>query len=367
MNIPRGLDPQKRYKLTIWNASSARMSGGAMRPRWIRGSRQGWTGHVISAAICDRGECHYGNDIHEQETLEGIQVLQTMFPIDPLQISKMGGSKDGFTSVSLGVHYPHLFSYTYATAANSLPEGTTSSIELPCFAPGRDLMNCFFMAENMYSLPAAIVTGFDGSHICSTTMGALLEKVGAPDKLIRVEPEGGHGSTKWTEAEVDKWAAEQRLNPYPKRVHVSTSTLTYNKFYWVEVDELERQNHFATMRVDALDDNRIEVETKGIARFTLVSLDHLTEAGKPVTVEIDDVALPAALPRDGELSFAKRSGKWAVYILTARAGTGKEEWPLRPHAGRMGSEINTRDRHPGWTGRNGPLTGHDGRRSEISS
>ena len=185
-------------------------------------------------------------------------------------------------------------------------------------------MNCFFMAENMYSLPAAIVTGFDGSHICSTTMGVLLEKVGAPDKLIRVEPEGGHGSTKWTEAEVDKWAAEQRLNPYPKRVHVSTSTLTYNKFYWVEVDELERQNHFATMRVDALDDNRIEVETKGIARFTLVSLDQLTEAGKPVTVEIDDVALPAALPRDGELSFAKRADKWAVTTSRHEPGLVKK-------------------------------------------
>ena len=49
--------------------------------------------NVIDAAICDRGECHYGNDIHEQEAIEGIRVLQTMFPIDPLQISKKGGRR----------------------------------------------------------------------------------------------------------------------------------------------------------------------------------------------------------------------------------------------------------------------------------
>ena len=48
MKIPKGLDPQKRYKLTIWNTSSSRMSGGAMRPRWVRGGGHGVPGE------CDR-------------------------------------------------------------------------------------------------------------------------------------------------------------------------------------------------------------------------------------------------------------------------------------------------------------------------
>ena len=322
VSVPSNYDPKKGYALRIANSSWGGASGGQMRPLYLRlGSGAGDT---ISAVISDRGECHYGNDIHEAESLEAIDALRKMFNIDATRIHKAGGSKDGYTSVSIAMHYPHLFRATVGTTANSLPDGTISSRNLPCFTPTREQMNAYLQAENMYSLPTAIVTGFDGDHTNSTLMGALFEKIGAPDKFIRVEPEGGHGTTRWTQAEVDKWVPKQKLNRWPKRVYVSTNSLRYHKFYWVEVDALSREGHFARMRVDALDGNRIEVEAHNVHRFSLVTLDRVLDVAKPVSVEINDKPLPPATPRDGRLSFVIRDGAWSLAAARHDAGLVKK-------------------------------------------
>ncbi len=308
--IPAGYDPKKKYALDISNSSSGGATGGQMRPKWLRvGSGAGDT---IRAVISDRGECHYGNDIHEAETIEAIGALQRLFSIDPSRISKTGGSKDGYTSVTLGMHYPHLFKAVVGTTANSLPDGTINSCKVPCFTPGREQMNAYLQAETMYSLPAAIITGFDGDHTNSTLMGALFEKLGAPDKVIRVEPEGGHGTTRWTQKEVNEWRKGLRLDAYPKRVYVSTNSLRYHKFYWVEVDALARENHFGLMRVDALPGNRIEIEAHNVARFSLVTLNGVVDAAKPVTVEINDVPIKDIRIAEGRLSFVRQGDVWAV-------------------------------------------------------
>ncbi len=320
VTIPVRYDPGKRYKLRIENSSSGGWSGGQMKPSWVRHSA---TINFFSAIISDRGECHYGNDLHEAETLEAIAALQKLFSIDPSRIYKSGGSKDGYTSVTIGMHYPHLFSAIVGIAINSLPDGFINSRNLPCFAPGREQMNAYLQAENLYSLPAALVTGFDGDHTNPLLMGALLEKIGAPAKIIRVEPEAGHSETRWTRAEVAKWLTKQSLNPYPKRVYVSTNSLRYNRFYWVQVDALERQNHFARMRVDVLEGNRIEVEARNVERFTLETLDKLIDASGPVTVEINDIPLGEMKVSDNRLVFAKRGGKWAS-VAGSRGGLVKK-------------------------------------------
>ncbi|MFB3891296.1 MAG: hypothetical protein ACE15C_04650 [Phycisphaerae bacterium] len=324
VTIPDGFDPARTYALNYSNSSSGGATGNVQRPLSVRWPGKGPKGDLISAVFSDRGECHYGNDIHEQESLESIAAMSRMFRIDPLRISKSGGSKDGYTSVSIGIHYPHLLAYTYGTCPNSLPEGTIDSKGLPIFAPFREQMNAYLMAENLYDLPSAMVTGFDGDHTNTVVMGALLDKIGAPDKIVRAEPEGGHGTTPWTAAEVDKWTADKKLGPYPQRVYVSTNSLRYNRFYWVEVDAIEHQNRFARMRVDVLAGNAIEVTAHNVERFTLVSLEKLIDAAKPVTVEINDIPLKDLAARDGRLSFAKKDGKWAATADRYEAGLVKK-------------------------------------------
>jgi hypothetical protein len=323
VTIPARLDPEKTSALNYCNSSSGGATGNVQRPLYVREGGAS-PGDTISAVVSDRGECHYGNDIHEEEALEAIAMMSRMFKIDSNRIYKTGGSKDGYTSVSIGMHYPHLFAAVYGQAANSLPDGSVDSKALPPLWPLRDQMNAWLMAENLYDLPSAIVTGFDGDHTNTLMMRALLEKVNAPEKIIRVEPEGGHGTTKWTDDEVNKWMPAKVLNPYPKRVHVSTNSLRYNRFYWVEVDALEHENRFARMRVDSLDGNRIEAETRNVARFSLVTLDKVLDAGVAVTVEIDDQLVKGLAAKDGRLSFAKVNGKWSAAPQRTDAGLVKK-------------------------------------------
>ncbi len=323
MAIPAGYDPAKSYGLKYQNSSSSGVTGNAQRPLYIRYA-DSTRADVLSAVISDRGECNYGNDIHEQETVEALGELIRMFHVDPARIVKEGGSKDGYTSVSIAIHYPHLLAATFADTANSLPDGSIDSRPLPCYAPFRDQMNAFIMADNLYDLPSVIATGFDGDHLNTLTMGALLEKLNAPNKILRIVTEDGHGVSGRSYAEFGKWLPEQRLDPYPKRVYVSTSTLRYNKFYWVELDRLEHENRFARMRVDALAGNRIEVETHNVVRFSLVTLDKLVDAGKPVALEIDDQRLAPVMPAAGELHFARKDGKWAAAATRSDGGVVKK-------------------------------------------
>ena len=324
VTVPDGFDPAKAYAVNYCNSSSGGVTGNCQRPLSVRWSGKGPKGDLISVVISDRGECHYGNDIHEEESLEALAALCGMFKVAPLRISKSGGSKDGYTCVSIGIHYPHRLAYVYGMCANSLPDGSIDSKPMPIFAPFREQMNAYLMAENLYSLPSAFVTGFDGDHTNTVVLGALLEKINAPDKIIRAEPEGGHGTTPWTDAEVQKWAPAKKLDALPRRVYVSTNSLRYNKFYWVEVDALARENHFARMRVDALDGNAVEVTTHNVARFTLVGLDKLLDASKPVTVEIDDLLLKNLAPVKGTLSFVRKDDKWAVADQRHDAGLVKK-------------------------------------------
>ncbi|MCC7497837.1 MAG: prolyl oligopeptidase family serine peptidase [Bryobacterales bacterium] len=282
-----------------------------------------WNEPYLRLQVYGRGWTRY-KGVGTEDVFEVLDEVRRDFPVDPDRTYVTGGSMGGAGTWFLATHFPGLFAAAAPVCGYTdyrLDFGSTGlkaewerrayrAHDALTAAPNLENTPVYFIHGDQ-DLPGAFGSGVDVQH--SRVMAARLKELGIPfeyDELPGVK----HGVPSAQYQKAEKWLLSHRRNPDPPRVVFETSTLRYNRSYWVEVEGLER--HFTPSRVEAaVRQGAVHITTRNI---THLALDRRTES----SAVIDGQSLALHPAADGRIHLSRVDGRWSL-SRSAPTGLGK--------------------------------------------
>lgn len=265
----------------------------------------------------------------EVDIIEGMDAVKNRYRIDEDRVAIRGFSMGGAGCWQTAVHFTELFAGNTPGAGFSETPDFLKVFQKETLSPTwyeQKLWNwydCPGYAANLSHLPTIAYSGADDTQIqAARMMEAGYEHEGM--KLLHlIAPKTGHSYHPEYKAEIearlDSIMAHGR-DPQPKRVHLTTYTLKYNRMYWVTIDSLAR--HWDRAQIDAavISDDVIGVLTENVTAFTLKMPSGMAtfDPTKPVMLSVDGANLEGPKmwsDRSFEVSVHKEDGKWVVGSL----------------------------------------------------
>ena len=150
--------------------------------------------------------------------------------------------------------------------------------------------------------------------------GAKLPHIIGPGMGHRYHPE----SLAEIRARVDE-AVQQGQPEIPKKVHLQTQTLRYNKMHWLTVTGLEQ--HWKDSRVDAemIQPQTYKLTTKNVTALTLDG--KLSLNGAMIEIDGHAIQIPAAAPSKEAVHLAKAGAENGTWIRVEQAPRGVVKRP----------------------------------------
>jgi enterochelin esterase-like enzyme len=324
--LPASYDSRYAYPLIL-------LLHGAWVTDWgqniISYRRKEW---AIQVAVHDRGNNRY-TEIGQVDLFEVLQEIKRRYHIDEDRIYLSGHSMGGYGAWFHGTRHPDLW------AAISPQAGYADYfLYHPAMRRGRAVppfrrkllteASPLLFAENLLHVPAYVIHGALDENVSvehARRMTARLKQLGY--RFIYDEnPEGGHwwgprGKYYGTEV-VDKppiyeFFQQFRRNRSPKTIRYRTTSLRYNRAYWVSIDEMDTVYAMAEIRALVTGTNRIDLQSKNITQFTLDLKVSPIDLDEVLTVTVNDrTVYSAPPPRSGRLTLRRHDQGRFVQSLT---------------------------------------------------
>ena len=256
----------------------------------------------------------------EIDVLDAIEHTISEYPVDPDRIALMGFSMGGAGAWHIGAHYAQHFAVVHAGAGfaetaeynrlqlanypHPVVQKLWGNYDVPAYA------------RNLLNIPVVAYSGeVDKQKQAADLMTETLAQHG--HTLDHIIGKGiGHKYDDKSRAQVLEYirqALNQGCDHFPKKIHLQTRTLRYNRHHWVEIIGLTE--HWRDSRVDAEYDpaQGFRITTKNISslRLHVPSKEISFHIQSGTRINIDNRSLKT--PENGSFIDLLRSGKeWEV-------------------------------------------------------
>jgi poly(3-hydroxybutyrate) depolymerase len=283
LHVPDTYMPSNDYALVIC-LHGAGFTGDAYLERWQArlGDR-----YILACPTLRQGA--WWTREAEELVLTVIRVLQNQYRIDPDRIFLTGMSNGGIGAYLIGLHHATLFAGVAPMAAG------IDDVLLP-------------LLENFRHTPLYIIHGARDRVMpvrLSRAIARELDRLGVAYVYREHEREhpqaGGHFFPREELPDLVAWFNRTRRDPYPAHLVAVRDASHLMPFGWTRIDATDRIAAFSDQLTDRRDEdivnrryariearvaaeNRIEVRTRHVRRYTLFLNDRLIAYGKPVTI-----------------------------------------------------------------------------------
>ena len=256
----------------------------------------------------------------EIDVLDAIEHTISEYPVDPDRIALMGFSMGGAGAWHIGAHYAQHFAVVHAGAGfaetaeynrlqlanypHPVVQKLWGNYDVPAYA------------RNLLNIPVVAYSGeVDKQKQAADLMTETLAQHG--HTLDHIIGKGmGHKYDEKSRAQVLAYirqALNQGRDHFPKKIHLQTRTLRYNRHHWVEIIGLKE--HWKDSRVDAEYNpaQGFRITTKNISslRLHVPSKEISFHIQSGTRINIDNQSLKT--PENGSFIDLLRSGKkWEV-------------------------------------------------------
>ncbi len=286
--VPPTYDPTKSYPLVMC-LHGAGFTGDSYLERWAE--RLG-DSYILACPTISMGAwwSRYGEEL----VLATMQAVQNRYHIDPDRIYLTGMSNGGIGAWIIGMHHAPRFAAVAPMA---------SGID--------DVL--FPFLRNLRHTPLYVIHGAS-DQIMPVWLSRNITNELAQLGIAHVYREhewshphaGGHFFPRQELPDLVKWFGQQRRERFPKTISVVRDASHLTEFGWVRIDSTDRIAKFSEQLVDRQDDlmkarvyaqldvtqigdNRIEMTTTHVRRFTLFLNDTLVDFSRPITVVTNGV------------------------------------------------------------------------------
>lgn len=222
--------------------------------------------------------CNANKFAGEIDTFEAMAHVKREYSIDENRVVARGFSMGGAACWQFAVHYPDVWCAAAPGAGFSETPDFLKVFQNEALKPTwyeRKLWrwyDCTEYALNLYNLPTVAYSGeVDRQKQAADIMAKALAGEGLSLTHI-TGPKTGHRYHPDAKAEInrriDAIAAIGR-NPVPARVRFTTSTLRYNRCFWVTIDALDKHWEPARLEAEIVSGNKIVIKASNVAGFTL--------------------------------------------------------------------------------------------------
>lgn len=326
--IPRSYTPERRWPLVVamhglGGQHTDVINNAAYQ---ILAEQRGF----IMLSPSGRGRRNFFRGPGEEAALRAIEEVRRAYNIDPDRISLTGVSMGGSSSMHLALHYPDRWAashpvcglYTFGRMG-VLTDADPDPYEL---SNNGDVS---FIAENAFGFPLRFSHGDIDATVPvehGRRMDERFRELGYPTIYVEV-PGAPHGDID-TVGRHD-WLEGHWLRRHPSRIVYKTYSLYYDRAYWVRVEDFLRFNQAGLIQAEALQGNRVSIQTENLAQFSLHFDDHLLDLSASVEVKVDGQAVYGEkAPASREVTFSlAESGHWRLGPLPSTEGLRKK-WGL---------------------------------------
>ena len=281
--------------------------------------------------------CNASKFAGEVDLFEALEAVKKNYAIDEDRLLVRGFSMGGASVWHLATHYAGMWAAAspgagFAESAQYLKLKLTGDVAPPWWE--QKLFHYYDSvdyAANLFNLPVIEYHGeIDPQQQAGDMMARAMSEEGM--KLVRVVgPQTAHKFHPDSKIEVERMLdgiAARGRDATPRKVRLTTFTLTYNQSRWVTLDALGK--HWERARIDAelVGESAVKVDTSNVTAFTL-AMDSgacpLDVAHAPV-VTIDGQKVTAPVPgsdRSWSARFRKVGAQWTLATAAEPAGLHK--------------------------------------------
>ncbi len=335
--VPKDYDPARRYPLLLQLHGISGKALAGRRHTWKGLPREQWIDEytpVLIAQCFGRGNTFYMG-MGEVDIIEVREEIQRRFSVDPLRVFIMGHSMGGRGAFTVGLHQPGRYGNILATdPAMGVRTKPQTDPNIPDWMKPQLAVQ---MVSNLYPNARNVNVFFKNA-------GSGIGKLSTQD-TDAIVAEGGFSTTEafpglphnfqqsfFSFAIFVPEAIHRPIERNPPEVKYYTTTLQYNRAYWMTIDRLIRHNADATVKA-TYDDGKpkpdytlfnrerqpapptrppsLAVATSNIEALTLRLSDAPAPKGEAMPLRIDGAeVLNGPLP--ATVHFSKASGAWRV-------------------------------------------------------
>jgi len=281
--VPEDYDPQKKYRVSFY------LHGGVDRaeawrkgdPWWRRFDRSYGSEQISVFPSSFRGSLWWQSS--QIENLEAIlDRIKREYNVDENRVYLFGVS-DGGTGA-----------YYHAGKAPTLWAAIFPFIGHPGVLenPGTGVDGELFV-ENLSNRPFFVVNGERDELYPVARVKPYLDAFQQAGVEIVFHPQPGGHNTRWwngEQAAIDAFIESHPRNPLPDRLNWETErTDRFARIEWLLIEELEQGAASGKVALDRRD-NRVEVETRGVARFRLLLSPRQFDLSQPIEVVTNGVS-----------------------------------------------------------------------------
>ncbi|MFQ5781418.1 MAG: hypothetical protein ACE5HN_11615, partial [Nitrospiria bacterium] len=282
--VPKEYDPANAYPLVVC-LHGAGFSGDAYLDRWK--TRLGEKALLVCPTI-ERGA--WWSPPAEALVLAAMRDVQSKYHIDPNLILLTGMSNGGIGTYIVGIFHAARFA-AISPMAGGIPEEIFPYLK-NLTATGIYVIHGSRDQVMPVTLSRDVANYLKGEGIAYTYREHDREHPRA----------GGHFFPREELPALVTWFREQRRNPYPTRVVSVRDRVHHDPFFWTEINEMAGEvadiqgslfNKEEEVRVKKglfpsliaqVDQNRVEVKSERVRKYTLFFNKHLIDFSKPVVV-----------------------------------------------------------------------------------
>lgn len=270
----------------------------------------------------------------ETDAMETIDWVVSHYPVDRDRISIAGHSMGGTGATELAFHYPDRFSaisslagyHSYFVRRDVLgrPLRGWEWAEAFRFSPAS-------WAENGRDIPLYVAQGTNDKPLAHSE--ALVDRYRALGLSVVAEwPDIGHDVWRiaWTGAKQWSILSTRRAPRNPKRVTLTTDSLSTAKRAWAEIIELERPGYPGTVDAKIVAPDQIVVAVTSASAVRFARPESLVPPGSPVTLTVNGTSLQFG---GADRLEAHQAGKgWVRGLPPPPSGVSKRaglEGPIR--------------------------------------
>jgi predicted esterase len=317
--IPKNYDENRKYPLVIMLHGAGSNHRLALRRVFGKSNAPGETDVEVSrtfppfrdvdyivASPYARGTMGY-QGIAEKDVLDVLADVKKRFNVDEDRTYLTGLSMGGGGTLWIGLTRPDI----WAALAPVCPAAPSGTIDLA--ANGINLPFHFFHGDKDPAVPVTV----------SRDWTQKLKDLGASVKYAEY---AGVLHNSWENAYADgyifDWFSNFTRNSFPAQVRFSTKNYSYNKAYWVQIDQLV-PGTLATIDAKFTGPNQVTITTTALGAFTLKLAGHPQfTSGQNLQITINGKKIKPAI--SDSPSFREEAGKWVNSPYAASASAKKQ-------------------------------------------
>lgn len=233
-----------------------------------------------------------GSDFGETDMFDAVDQVARDYAIDRERLYLFGSCAGGREALSLAAKYPHRFAAVGTMSPTSsyrpyAPETGTDPFGETAYRQKTPVVRM----ENLSHVPVYAVHGDQNSHNPlweSVKLKEIADKVGIPFEL-EVVPGATHlRFPTEPRAMIFQWFKGRRRERHPKRVVLTTSSLRYNRAYWLEIESMTDASSEARIEAEWRHGN-LHVESRNVASYRLAAGSILSRKAR-FTIHTNGVA-----------------------------------------------------------------------------